>query len=309
MTPESMDLPPTFRQTIVDLYAEGGARWLEQLPALLGQCAQRWSLALSPPFAALSYNYVAPARRADGTEVVLKVGVPNPELRTEMEALRLYDGRGCVRLLDAAWDLGALLLERLAPGTMLVTRDDEEATAIAAAVMRDLWRPLPEAHPFPTVEKWGRGLQRLRQHFDGRTGPFPRRLVDKAERYFGELLASSAPPVLLHGDLHHYNILAATRQPWLALDPKGIAGEPAYEPGALLRNPLPQIGDVPQLQRLMQRRVAQLGDILDLDRRRILRWGLAQAVLSAWWSFEDSGKGWEAHLAVARALAQAEQHL
>ncbi|HSM56083.1 MAG TPA: aminoglycoside phosphotransferase family protein [Candidatus Sulfomarinibacteraceae bacterium] len=308
-TIENMELPAPFRQTIIDLYAEDGARWLEQLPDLLRRCAQRWSLTLFPPFADLSYNYVAPARRADGTDVVLKVGVPNPELRTELEALQFYDGRGCVRLLDADWDLGALLLERLTPGAMLVTRDDEEATTIAAGVMQDLWRPLPQEHPFPTVEKWGQGLHRLRRHFDGGDGPFPLRLVERAERYFSELLASSDPPVLLHGDLHHYNILAAERRPWLALDPKGVAGEPAYEPGALLRNPLPQIARVPQLDRVMQRRVAQLGDLLTLDRRRILRWALAQAVLSAWWSFEDSGRGWEPHLAVARALAQAEQRL
>jgi streptomycin 6-kinase len=70
------------------------------LPALLDACARRWSLALQPPFE-LSYNYVCPAVRADGTEMVLKVGVVNPELLTEIAALQLYAGRGCAQLLDA----------------------------------------------------------------------------------------------------------------------------------------------------------------------------------------------------------------
>jgi streptomycin 6-kinase len=106
-----------------------------------------------------------------------------------------------------------------------------------------------------------------------------------------------AEPVLLHGDLHHWNILAAGRQPWLALDPKGIVGEPAYEVGALLRNP-----DLMPLQ-VQERRVDQLTAELGFDRYRILGWGIAQAVLSAWWSYEDHGHGWESAVACAEILA------
>ena len=92
---------------------------------------------------------------ADGTEVVLKLGVPNPELTTEIAALRLYDGYGAARLLDADVEAGFLLLERLRPGTPLVeVADDAQATAIAAGVMRKLWRPVPPEHPFPDVRRW-----------------------------------------------------------------------------------------------------------------------------------------------------------
>jgi streptomycin 6-kinase len=145
------------------------------------------------------------------------------------------------------------------------------------------------------------GLQRLRAEFGGGGGPFPARLVEQAETLFAELLASAAEPVLLHGDLHHQNILAAEREPWLAIDPKGLIGEPAYEVGALLRNQLHMPADT---SGLLARRVDQFAGELGLDRQRLLGWGLAQAVLSAWWDYEDHGHGWEKPLACAEVLAE-----
>jgi len=292
-----------FARTIVELYGAAGIEWLSRLPSIIADCEQRWLLTVMPPFEPLSYNYVAPAIRADGTDVVLKLGIPNPELLTEIEALRLFNGHGIVQLLDADPDQGILLLERLKPGTPLSSLpDDRQATSIAAQVMRQLWRPAPSEHPFPTVAKWAAGLRRLREHFAGGCGPFPRALVEVAEARFAELIGSMAEPVLLHGDLHHENILTAERQPWLALDPKGLVGEPAYEVGALLRNPMPQLLAEPQPERVLARRVYQLAEELGFDRERLLGWGVAQAVLSAWWSFEDHGHGWEWGIACAELL-------
>jgi streptomycin 6-kinase len=240
---------------------------------------------------------------------VLKLGVPNPELLTEIEALRIYDGRGCVQLLAADREQGALLLERLEPGMPLrgADDDDERATAIAAGVMRRLWRPLPPEHPFPSVARWAAGLGRLRKRFEGATGPLPCALVERAEDLFRALIASMAEPVLLHGDLHHDNILAAEREPWLAIDPKGVVGEPAYEVGALLRNPFPEILSMPQPGRILARRVDQLAGELGFDRDRILGWALAQAVLAAWWCLEDRVPGWEGFIECAELLVELER--
>jgi streptomycin 6-kinase len=127
-------------------------------------------------------------------------------------------------------------------------------------------------------------------------------MVDEAETLFDELTRSASEPVLLHGDLHHFNILAAAREPWLAIDPQGVVGERAYEVGALLRNPMPQLLTWPRLRRVQTRRVEQLADELDFDRQRLRGWAFAQAVLSAWWSFEDTGKDWEQGIAVAESL-------
>ena len=114
-----LSIPKSFSQTIIEVHQEAGLKWLQELPILIKKCEERWLLRVEHPFAALSYNYVAPAVRADGTAVVLKLGVPNPELSSEIEALRLYDGVGSVQLLDADPQQGILLLERLLPGMML----------------------------------------------------------------------------------------------------------------------------------------------------------------------------------------------
>jgi streptomycin 6-kinase len=294
-------VPDNFARAMAEVHEAKGVAWVGRLPALVAECERRWSITVGPPFEPLSYNYVAPAVRADGTHAVLKVGFPCGELMSEIEALRLCDGRGTVRLIEFDREAGALLLERLEPGTPLASvTDDEEATAIAVQVMRQFWRPVPSGHPFRSLADWTAGLRRLRAQFGGGTGPFPAARVEEAEALFAELLGTMAAPVLLHGDLHHENILAARRQPWLAIDPKGIAGEPAYETSAFLLNRVPS---GPEAGRVLTRRVDQLAEALEVDRARIRGWAIAQAVLSAWWSLEDHGHGWEPAIATAELLA------
>jgi len=279
----------------------------ERLPKVLPDCARRWGLTVLRPFPNLSFNYVAPVLREDGTEAVLKVGLPNAELWAEIEALRVYDGRYSVRLLEADPEQGCLLLERIRPGVVLTTLADEandaQATSITAAVMQGLWRPAPPEHNFPHVRDWAEGMPRLRVHFGGGVGPFPQRLVEEAETLFAELLASSAEPVVLHGDLHHDNILAAQRVPWLAIDPKGIVGEPAYEVGAMLRNLWPDRHTILDPGRLLERRAHQLAEELNIERARIRGWAVAQAVLSAWWGIEDDNDYSEDTIVIAELLA------
>jgi streptomycin 6-kinase len=301
-----LNIPEEFARAIVVQHGEAGRLWLGRLPELIELCAARWSLKVGPPFPSLSYNYAATAEGPGGVRLVLKVGVPGPELLSEMEALKVFDGRGAVRLVEADAESGALLLERLEPGTQLVglcEADDAAATSAAACVMKSLWRPVPAGHNFPTAADWGKGLVGLREHFGGGTGPFPRRLVEEAETLFAELMASAAEPALTHGDLHHGNVLTAARAPWLAIDPKGLVAEPAYEVGALLRNPMPQLLRGPHPVRVTERRIAQLSDELGFERERVRGWGLAQAVLSEWWTVEDTGELGEWGCAVAEVIA------
>ncbi len=294
-------LPGAFQQNVLRAFP-GGAAWLESLPSLIAECESRWHVRIAKEPFELSYNFVAPALTAQDQEVVVKIGVPSPELRHEIRALRLYGGGAVVQLLDADEQKGLLLLERLRPGSMLSwIEDDEQATLIAAGTMRELWPPLPAEPPFPTAADWASGLQRLRRRFTGRTGPFNPRLVQTAESLFKELLVSGDAPVLVHGDLHHFNILSAKRRPWVAIDPKGLAAERAYEVGALLRNPTPSRSLDLTIQR---RRVDLLTNELGLDKQRIVGWAVAQSVLSAWWSYEDSGLGWEPAMGCAETLMQ-----
>lgn len=265
-------------------------QFLQSLPETMKRCADRWMLSILPPFQNLSFHYVAPCVLPDGTSAVLKIG-PN-EIASEVSALLAFDGLGSVRLLGSDIEKGAMLLERLTPGTLLTTladdENDEKATEAAAAVMQMLWRPPPVDHHFPTTDDWGQAFALLRERFGGTTGPLGTALFERAESLFQELSASASPPVLLHGDLHHDNILSAERTPWLAIDPKGVVGEPAYEIGAILRNSWADRNGVRDYKRMLERRVHQFADILSMDRTRIRDWGFAQAVLSAIWGVEDN---------------------
>jgi streptomycin 6-kinase len=276
---------------MIELFGEEGRAWLDRLPAILATCEERWNLTIGAPVANLSFSYVAPAVLADGTEVIVKTGLTD-EFPSQPEALRHFTGQGMVQLLAYDEHDAAMLLEHLKPGTSLrAVADDEAAISVAADVMRKIWQHLPQEHyPFPTVSDWGKGFARLRKLYAGGTGPLPPALFDKAEKLYAELCASMAELVLLHGDLHQDNILSAEREPWLAVDPKGVIGEPAYETGALLRNFWPDILSIPDPKSLMARRIDQLSAELGFDRERIYSWAFSQAVLSAVWGIEDTGK-------------------
>ncbi len=284
-------IPDDFAYFMLKLFGEEGRAWLDRLPTILASCEERWNLTIGAPVGNLSFHYVAPAVLADGTEVIVKTGLTD-EFPSQPQALQHFDGHGMVRLLAYDENNNAMLLERLKPGTSLrAVEDDEFAIEAAADVMRKIWRPLPREHyPYPTVCDWGKGFARLRKLYDGGTGPIPSAMFDKAEKLYAELCASMAEPVLLHGDLHQDNILSAEREPWLAVDPKGVIGEPVFETGALLRNFWPDILSIPDPRKLMARRIDQLSTALGFDRTRIYDWGFSQAVLSVIWTVEDTGK-------------------
>lgn len=283
-------LPAAFTGRVNDVHGEHGREWLASLPGLIDECAARWSLSIAPPIGDPSYNWVAPARRVDGTEVVLKLGVPHRDFNSEIDALRIFDGRGAVRLIDADPGVGAMLLERADPGVPLWGVDDEHAAPIMAGVMKNLRRPTLAVHAFPTVTDWARGFDRLRGRFEGKTGPLPARMVQKAERLFQEL-GSASEPILLHGDLHHGNILTAQRSPYLAIDPKGVIGTREFEVGAFMRNGVVLASADPA--GVLRRRVTILSEHLEIERSRIRDAAFAMAVLSAWWDIEDHTRGWE----------------
>ena len=113
-----------------------------------------------------------------------------------------------------------------------------------------------------------------------------RSLTGRAADQFAELCDSSGEEVVLHGDLHHFNVLRSG-DGWLAIDPKGVVGERAYEPGALLRNPWPGLLDEPDPTGVLRRRSAQLAETLNLDLERVRAWAYVQALLAAAWCVED----------------------
>jgi len=300
----SLTLPPTFVKNVSQAFPDG-AQWLAKLPGLLDEAAQRWDLILGEPFL-LSYNYVCAATLADGTPAVLKVGVPNRELTSEIAALRIYNGEGACRLYKADPEAGMMLLERLEPGTMLHEHaDDDTQTAIAAHVMKCLWCPAPEGQPLITLKGWFDELQHLRPRFNGGTGPFPKKLLETAEGLIRELFAESSPEVILHGDCHHFNILDSQRG-WLVIDPKGVVGAAEYEPTPFLTNPYDKFFQFPDVAQLTKRRIAILCEILGFDPKRLWAWAVAHSVLSAWWDLQEDGSGGEYAIACGEIFLKVE---
>jgi streptomycin 6-kinase len=295
VTVSQVDLPQSILSR-VGAFGDAGAAWVARFPSLVKKIANNWHLTLADPFPNLSYHYVAPARQGNA-QVVLKLGVPNPELDRESQALRAFAGRGVVRVLDADPQLGAVLLERLRPGTPLSElADDERAMAIAAESMTKLWGPAPHAHPFPTVAEWGSSLT---QFGPEGSSALPERLVDRAQHSFALLTEASHEVVLLHGDFHQFNILDRGNGAWAAIDPKGAVGQRGFEVGPLIRNLLLDCDD--PSSRLL-RRVRRLSLELAMDAETLLRWAFARAVLSAVWLVEDSAPGLANTLRCARLI-------
>ena len=285
-------LPADFIQNIQLAFGMEGRRWLERLPSLLEEAARRWNLAVGDPFL-LSYNYVCAATQKDGSEAVLKIGVPNRELTGEINALGLYHGQGACQMLEAEPEKGMLLLERLQPGTMLAAlEDDDRATEIAAEVLKAIQRPAPQPEGFISLRGWFDELKKLRLGFGGGTGPFPEKSFTTAEGLIGELFAEQCPQVLLHGDFHHYNILLSGRG-WLAIDPKGVIGPAEYEVGPLLINPYHIKLDENEAIRRTERRIAILSERLGFEAHRLRSWAICHSVLSAFWDMAEDGTGGE----------------
>ena len=310
-----MKLPPEFISTIQNVYQEEGHAFLNALPGLIAEASKRWDLTDVQPAPTLSYNFVAFAKRARG-DVVLKMGVPNREMESEIAALRLFNGEGACRLLEYDEEKCWILLERLDPGEMLVTlKDDEEATRIAAEVMKKIWRPmessglpLEEQDPAPPkfilLSDWFDGLKRLRAAYNGGTGPLNSKLVERVEASVQDFFVENHHPALMHGDFHHYNILSSERG-WLIIDPKGVIGPAGYEVGPLLINPWGELINRSDIQKITRRRIDILHEHLGFERQRIHEWGLAHAVLSSWWSIEEH-TGWEYAAAFAEMIAELE---
>ena len=247
----------------------------------LNNLAQHWRVEIERILE--TENSVVALGRRDDRSVVLKLHRQRGDERLSATVIRAFCGNGMVRIIDDVD--GALLLERLTPGTSLVTMvmsgHDNDATEILADVIRRMTpRDCPSA---PTVEVWGHSFARYRT-LDDR--PLPETLVEEAHRVYDTLATTQRRRRLLHGDLHHGNVLRDSERGWLAIDPKGVIGEAEYEIGAALRNPIEKAESFLQPETI-QARVECFADRLHLDADRIVAWAFAQAVLSVVWLIED----------------------
>jgi streptomycin 6-kinase len=269
---------------VLGMARRGGdwATWVDELPALVDGLLAEWKLTtdgwMMHGFVAL----VVPVRTTSNRPAVLKVSFPDPESEHEHLALQHWHGHGAVQLLRADPHRSAMLLERLHP-ERLTDLWDLEACEIVASLYAQLHVPaIPQLRPLTSyVETWADQMAAL-----PRSAPLPRRMVEQAVSLSRDFVSDPASTgTLVHGDLHYENVMAADRQPWLAIDPKPVNGDPHYELAPMLWNRFDELeGDI---RNGVRARFHALVDHAGLDEHRARDWVVVRMLNNACWRLQD----------------------
>lgn len=242
--------------------------WLHRLRDSINELTRRWGVTLGAPYDDASCSWVAPAKRRDGSAVVLKIGMPHFEAEHEIAGLRFWDGDPMVRLLDADEDGNAMLLEHCEPGTTLRALSTPEQDAVIAALIRRCWRRLRDAHPFRPLSTL---MAYWRAESMSQSARWPDAgLVTAGLRLFDELSRTAERKVLLATDLHAGNVLRAEREPWLVIDPKPFVGDPAFDATQHLLNGRDRLRTAPHDT------IRRFSDLLGVDQERVGLWLFAR---------------------------------
>ena len=286
-------LPPALAGSLPRFGADGEA-WLARLPAMVEAARSRWDLQVGPPFEPGGVtSWVAPAKTPAGTDVVLKIVVPHEEAAAEPQGLAAWDGKGAVRLLDHEPDSWTLLLERVGPGDL----EHAGPTAWLPALLDILGRlwaaPIPDDVPrvADVVAPWP-GLMRSRAKAD----TWDPSVVDRAIEILESWPHESVDKRLLHGDLHPENVLARGDE-WVAIDPKPVVGDPAYDLRQVIRAVVDP--DAPVVGPVVDEIATETG--IDVD--RMLGWTMAIQVESAIWALPHDRQEAEVDYRLAAACA------
>jgi streptomycin 6-kinase len=253
--------------------------WMVDLPRVVDELSRRWSLELGRPFQPGGQaSWVAPARTKSGTRVVLKVAWPHDEALHEADGLRAWNGDGTVRLLDSlvSNETTALLLESCLPGSALSqTLPPREQDVILTGLLRRLWIEPPSAHPFRPLQAmcdwWADEYEEKAAAVD-RQPRLDEGLSRAGIELFRSLPGTGEQAVLLFTDLHPDNVLAAVREPWLAIDPKPYVGDPTYDPLQHMLNFPDRLAADPAGF------VLRMAHLLDLEAERLRQWLFARCV-------------------------------
>ncbi|WP_020580402.1 aminoglycoside phosphotransferase family protein [Actinopolymorpha alba] len=264
-------VPQVFAETRIGRNGGPGRAWVEALPGLAERFCDRWGLEVTGPALHGDVNLVLPVRRG-GEACVLKLCWPEHNIAGEASALRAWNGRGAVRLLEESVDEGGLLLERLDSGRSLRDLPLLTAAGIAGALIRQLAVPAP-AGLLLLVDIAGEFADSAHHQQESLGAPLPARWVDLAVGLAVDL-AADAGTWAVHADLHYGNVLAARRAPWLVIDPKAVAGDPEYSVPELMWTRLDEAEDATGVRTLL----ATLVDAGGLDAARARAWTIVRAV-------------------------------
>ena len=266
---------------------ERGEQWLDSLPNLISGIEQDWSIAVGAPFPAIEFNYVAEAVDSNGYSAVIKISPPfdNTEIYSEAKFLQVLNGRGTVELLAQDRTRRAILIERAAPGQNLAeifTGNELGAIDPAIGVLLKITEEPPEDKTDTIdLDDWFDGLRRSVET------DFPKSYAEKALKIYAELSHNDVNRYYLHGDFHPGNIVSATREQFLAIDPKGIIGPIGYDIAVFLNNFHWWQDKHPDLCERLEEAVQKFSQSFDIDSNDLRRWAFAQMVLGAWWTFDE----------------------
>jgi streptomycin 6-kinase len=277
-------VPAEFARRIASQHGAAGSTWIAGLARVLEAHLERWSLVPAGPARHGYVGMVLPVLRADGSPAGLKVSWQDGVRCWEAEALAAWAGCGAIRLLDRDDAAGVLLLEWLDPDRTVAELDGVAAAAVAGELVRRLDAPAPEGMPAleDAAARWAEELPAAWERL-GR--PFDRRRLDAAVATCRELGPGQARR-LLHGNLRLGHILRAAREPWLAIDPNGMAGDPAYEVAPLLDQFGSGLASAPDRRAAVHARLAAFIEAAGVDPERARRWGHARLVEGALWCRE-----------------------
>lgn len=275
-------IPEGLARGTIDREGERGAAWIAGLPAIVEDLLERWACVPDGEVTHGGVGLIVPVRERSGGRYVLKVSFPHPGNVHEPDAFEAWQGRGAVFLHRRDDARFALLLERARMSTLAALRsDDETVVTVAGRLNHRLAVPAPAGLP-RLRDRAGAWEAELRGDAAELGHALPPRVVDAAVAT-ARCLGSDQPDTLVHGDLHAGNILRADREPWLAVDPKGCAGDPAYDGGTLLKSRAESLMRADDLTKTVHRLVDAFAEAAQLDRERVVRWAQFHAVQAAFW--------------------------
>ncbi|GAA5020999.1 streptomycin 6-kinase [Terrabacter aeriphilus] len=274
-------IPAHFAHAVSGYEPDGylsGDDWIDELPGLIRALLAEWELEpvgrseSGVCAVAIPVRLLGAGRDAVGVsgEAVLKISWPHPEAATEHLALQAWDGRGAVRLVRADPARFALLLER-AHTRDLSRVEIDDACGVIGDLLARLERPAHARVPSLTAY-----AHRQAEELRAAPAVLPRRYLDQAASLATDLVDRGAPERLLHTDLHYTNVLAAYREPWLAIDPKPMSGDPAFEVAPALWNRADELGTGSQIRWSLRRRLEIICERAGLDEERARAWTIVR---------------------------------
>ncbi len=308
LLPNGQIVPGATASTFLWAGRDQGLRWLEAIPDVLEHWCQEHGITLDAEMPGHSMNLVLFGTSEVHGPVVIKTSPPHPEVDAEIEALRSHNDPRIVPLIDADPSLSIMLLRRIMPGSTLRSQvergavDEHEAASIAGELLPRYWTSPGDRQAFIPLHRWYRALFAYAEKYPDGGGRLPNRHVQLGLAAARELLATPEPPVTLHGDLHHDNVLLDAEQGWTIIDPKGLIGERGHDIGSWMLNPV-GVDKRPDLATLTNDRLDWFSESLEIDRYRLWQWAMAHSILSDCWNLESGDDTYLHATAIAEVLS------